>query len=145
MKDLNKKVGKYEFVQPHDNILLFYKDPDRPSGCVVMDRIIKVIAETRCMHASEVARAMNADLRDLSAVTYLMIGMRVGEIIDCWRFRQLCDVLRTTDLCLKDCALAVGYRSAETVCRLFDRHLGMTPEEWRKREKTAETSKNLNT
>lgn len=127
-------LQQQKFPNPyHSTLLPYYREPGKTTGCVICDHLFSLLATTKELHSEPLARLMGVDLRDLSGVTNLMFGMRLQDVIDQWRLYQLCDVLRVTDFPLVECARKVGFRSAETVCRVIQRNFGCTPEEWRQR------------
>lgn len=63
------------------------------------------------------------------------INMHLGAFINAMRINEACRLLRETDKQVGDIALSVGYETIRSFNRSFKSLMGMTPKQYRQREK----------
>lgn len=62
-------------------------------------------------------------------------GMNIISYLNILRIKKSMELLESTDLSIDMIAERVGYNDASYYCRMFKRHLGHTPDKWRKKRK----------
>jgi AraC-like DNA-binding protein len=80
---------------------------------------------------SELADLLRAARPYLSRVILRLFGKPLGRVLRDRQLEEACRLLRLTPLTLDEIALAAAFGTRTTFYRLFRRHFGMTPIEYR--------------
>lgn len=59
-------------------------------------------------------------------------GSTLSVYVTARRIREACSLLGSTSMSIQDISKRIGYGSAAYFCRVFKRHLGLTPHEYRR-------------
>lgn len=93
----------------------------------VVNAVAEALCMTRCIESKELSEYLSVDLRKLSGAIQLDLGMRLIDVIQQYRLRQV-ENYRTVhpDATLNEVAQACGYASDGSLWRFFQRKLGQT-------------------
>ncbi|CAG7643882.1 HTH-type transcriptional activator RhaR [Paenibacillus solanacearum] len=73
----------------------------------------------------------------VSAVFRQSVGSSITEYLTARRIRQACWLLRTGDMSVQDIGQAVGLGNFSYFCQLFKKHVGMTPNQFKRQPNAA--------
>jgi transcriptional regulator GlxA family with amidase domain len=82
-------------------------------------------------HLPSLAAQFHVSTRTLLRRFRADTGQTPLEYLQAARVRRACHLLETTDFAIADVAAAVGYRDAGTLTKIFSRHIGRKPTEYR--------------
>jgi AraC family transcriptional regulator len=87
------------------------------------------------LHLSTVAAYMGISTAHLSRLLHRATGQTFLEHCRSCRLRRAEELLRTSNLCIKEIAWACGYRSRSTLHRDFQRVHKCSPSAWRENKR----------
>lgn len=82
-------------------------------------------------HLPSLAAQFHVSTRTLLRRFHADTGQTPLEYLQASRVRRACHLLETTDLAISAVAAAVGYRDAGTLTKIFTRHIGRKPTDYR--------------
>ncbi|PTY06068.1 hypothetical protein DB346_01495 [Verrucomicrobia bacterium LW23] len=82
-----------------------------------------------------VARRLHTSYSHFRRIFKEQTGLSPKAFQSQWRFRNACELLRRTDLPLKDIASRLGYDSAYHLSHAFKKACGLSPHHWRRAQK----------
>ncbi len=83
---------------------------------------------------ASLAAAFHMDEHYLCRLFKSQMGVPPGKYINAYRVEKAEALLRNTDLCITDVALAVGFDDASYFARIFKKQTGLTPREYKKKK-----------
>jgi AraC-like DNA-binding protein len=103
------------------------------TGDPVVSRALKLLHEdpTSDWTVDELARAAATSRSVLNERFHELLGQSPMRYLLHWRMQIAADLLRTTALKIADIAERVGYGSDVAFSRAFQRHVGVSPAQWR--------------
>lgn len=102
-----------------------------------VDEALKYIESSYCdpITVRDIAEHLNINRSYLSRLFRSMTGISIQDYLLDYRIRQACILLQNTDLSVRTIAHSVSYADALYFSRLFHQKKGMTPSEYRKRNR----------
>ncbi|WP_158301945.1 AraC family transcriptional regulator [Paenibacillus mesophilus] len=92
---------------------------------------------SRPLRESDLASRLYVSQRQLNRILHDLYGMSFRQKLLCTRMKVAMDLLKNTELSVKDIASNVGYPFAENFHAHFKKHANMTPSSFRARSKCA--------
>lgn len=87
---------------------------------------------TEPFELDKLAQTVHLTPNHVSSLFHHSVGSTITEYITARRIRQACWLLRTTDLTVKDTGEAVGYPNFSYFCKVFKKHTGISPYQFKK-------------
>jgi len=88
----------------------------------------------------EVARACNMSYGYFSRVFHQRTGHTFTELLNNFRFERACTILEESSLNMNQVAMECGFSDQSYFSKVFRRHAGISPKEYRKRQKARSTA-----
>lgn len=101
-----------------------------PTGVQVMDHYLRRLSEG-CDGVTDFCKIYNLRVEDLEVLIYILTGMPSHEFRVQYQLRLADELLRYTDMPLKEVARRSGFGSHTNLCVILKRELGQTPSERR--------------
>ena len=96
-----------------------------------VSRVLEVIASGRSYSLERLAKEFNLSKSHLQHLFKQQTGQRLGHVIIEQRLDRAAQLLKSTDLRIKEIAGAVGYEHASSFIRAFERRFIQAPHEYR--------------
>lgn len=97
-----------------------------------MARVLDAIAEDPTLDVTSLARLVNLSPSRLQHLFKERVGIPIRDAVGDRKLRKAADLLRQTDLRIKEITFEVGYEHSSSFVRAFRKRYVTTPESYRK-------------
>ncbi len=111
---------------------LFCNYRQKPTGEVVLDRIIGLLNEHPGLRGNDIAKSLGFKRRDLSSAVLVLMGHNLDVLVSQWHVLAGIEYLQTTDMSFGEISQKCGYTCHKNFAEAFENHFGYTPYEFRK-------------
>lgn len=101
----------------------------------VLDSAVNYICNNleRPLSVYDIAKSVNSSKSVLYSRFHSAFGCTVSEYVNSKRVERSAELLKTTDLTVEEIAQRVGFSGASYYCKLFKKHMGVSPRVYKKR------------
>ncbi len=129
----NKERFKSWVFQALEQIITAYEDESLPSNRNIVDRVTRYIETNldKDLSLTSISDEVGLHPSYLSKVFKTESGTTISEYLTKHRMDQAVALIRDTDMKVYEVAKRVGYATPHYFIRLFIRHFGLTPQDYR--------------
>lgn len=110
---------------------------DQLPGIAIVDEVVTALRTTSGYNAIDIARHLDAPVRDLNSAIRLLTGVSLDQIVKAWRKQQAICLLSESDTDFEEIAHRCGFKSVHNLSLHLNRETGLTAYEWRNKRSNA--------
>lgn len=115
------------------------------SGNLYVDKAKKYIDENydNDIKIEEIAKKLEIDRKYLRNLFFTQLGMSTKDYLTNLRMKKAMELLEQTTMAVSEVSLKVGYKDALAFSKMFKKHAGVSPTEYRNTPKSTPTDEDL--